>query len=166
MDIKQIQELIKLVSKSGIGELKITEGDFQITIKASTGNNRAITHTVASQVDPHAIEVSPEPPAQTVQPAKEATRPPQKDVTPPASENLIVIKSPMVGTFYRRPSPDKEPFVNVGDVIKPGDVLCVIEAMKLFNEIESEYSGKLVKILVDDSAPVEYDQPIFMIEPL
>lgn len=146
MDIKEIQELIKFVAKSGVSEVSIDRKDFKITIKAQ-GNAPAI---VNMQAAPMPIAAAPAP------------------VAPAANENanLITIKSPMIGTFYRSGSPDKPSFVNVGDKIGPGNVLCVIEAMKLFNEIESEVSGKIVKILVDNASPIEYDQPLFLVEPM
>lgn len=154
MDIKEIQELIKFVAKSGVSEVSIDRKDFKITIKAQ-GNAPAI---VNMQAAPMPIAAAP------VAPAAAAPAP----VAPAANENanLITIKSPMIGTFYRSGSPDKPSFVNVGDKIGPGNVLCVIEAMKLFNEIESEVSGKIVKILVDNASPIEYDQPLFLVEPM
>ncbi len=154
MDIKEIQELIKFVAKSGVSEVSIDRKDFKITIKAQ-GNAPAI---VNMQAAPMPIAAAPV--------AAAATAP--APVAPAANENanLITIKSPMIGTFYRSGSPDKPSFVNVGDKIGPGNVLCVIEAMKLFNEIESEVSGKIVKILVDNASPIEYDQPLFLVEPM
>jgi acetyl-CoA carboxylase biotin carboxyl carrier protein len=153
MDIKEIQELIKFVAKSGVSEVSIDRKDFKITIKAQ-GNAPAV---VNMQAAPMPMAAAPAPVAAAPAPA-----------APVASENanLITIKSPMIGTFYRSASPDKPAFVNVGDKIGPGNVLCVIEAMKLFNEIESEVSGKIVKILIDDASPIEYDQPLFLVEPM
>jgi len=155
MDIKQIQDLIKFVAKSGVNEVSIEEEDFKITIKT----NQAPTYVTATV--PTAPHVQP---AATVPaPAAEAPQP-----TAPKTEdtsNYVTIKSPMIGTFYRSPSPDKPVFVNVGDEITAGKVVCIVEAMKLFNEIESEVSGRIVKILVDDAQPVEYDQPLFLVEP-
>ncbi|GGC24567.1 acetyl-CoA carboxylase, biotin carboxyl carrier protein [Parapedobacter defluvii] len=155
MDIKQIQDLIKFVAKSGVNEVSIEEEDFKITIKT----NQAPTYVTATV--PTAPQVQP---AATVPaPAAEAPQP-----TAPKTEdtsNYVTIKSPMIGTFYRSPSPDKPVFVNVGDEITAGKVVCIVEAMKLFNEIESEVSGRIVKILVDDAQPVEYDQPLFLVEP-
>jgi len=157
MDIKEIQNLIKFVSKSGVAEVKYKTKDFEITIKSSNSENESIAYI------PQSV------PAQVVQ-APAATTPAPTPSAP--AENLaedeskfVAIKSPMIGTFYRKPSPDKPVFVNVGDTIKTGDSVCVIEAMKLFNEIESEISGKIVKILVDDATPVEYDQPLFLVDP-
>jgi acetyl-CoA carboxylase biotin carboxyl carrier protein len=166
MDYKQIQELIKLINKSNIGEVSIEENDFKITIKQKKEQ--------AVQQQPVAAPVFLQPQvAATPQPLPPPPQPTQVKETSTTSvetsaakqENLITIKSPMIGTFYKRPSPDKPSFVEPGDDITPGQVLCIIEAMKLFNEIESEVSGKVVKILVDDSSPVEYDQPLFLVEP-
>jgi len=159
MDIKQIQELIKFVSKSGVNEVSIEQEDFKITIKT----NQAPTYVTASI--PAALPAA----APAPQPAAVAAPAPQAEAPAPAmaeSSNLITIKSPMIGTFYRSSSPDKPVFVNVGDEIKAGQVICIIEAMKLFNEIESEVSGRIVKVLVDNAQPVEYDQPLFLVEPM
>jgi acetyl-CoA carboxylase biotin carboxyl carrier protein len=162
MDFKQIQELIKIVNKSNIGELTIEENEFKITIKQKEDQVQTILAA------PSAPYYAPQPQAPAALP--QAT--PQLSEGPaaaapaaPKADNLITIKSPMIGTFYRRPSPDKPVFLEVGDEIAPGKVVCIIEAMKLFNEIESEVSGKVVKILVDDASPVEYDQPLYLIEP-
>ncbi|MEI8280046.1 MAG: acetyl-CoA carboxylase biotin carboxyl carrier protein [Bacteroidota bacterium] len=163
MEFKQIQELIKVINKSNISELSIEEGEFKITIKQAhtTGETQYVT---VAQPMPQMQAMMPAPaPVQTAAaPAPAATAP-----SPAATSNdkLITIKSPMIGTFYRSPSPDKPSFVNVGDDVNPGDVLCIIEAMKLFNEIESEVKGKIVKVLVDEASPVEYDQPLFLVEP-
>lgn len=162
MEFKQIQELIKAINKSNISELSIEDGDFKITIKQenSVGEMQYVTVPAIPQAMPVMQPVAapqiaaPQPSAAAAQPA--AT---------PASDKLVTVKSPMIGTFYRSSAPDKPSFVNVGDDIKQGDVLCIIEAMKLFNEIESEVSGKIVKVLVDDASPVEYDQPLFLVEP-
>jgi acetyl-CoA carboxylase biotin carboxyl carrier protein len=160
MDYKQIQELIKLINKSNIGELSIEEKDFKILIK----QKKERQDVVAGQpvIQPPVIFQSPvavqaQPQQTVIQAAGEQTV--------AKADNLITIKSPMIGTFYKRPTPDKPNFVEVGDEIEPGDVVCIIEAMKLFNEIESEVSGKIVKVLVEDSSPVEYDQPLFLVEP-
>jgi acetyl-CoA carboxylase biotin carboxyl carrier protein len=160
MDFKQIQELIKIINKSNIGELSIEENDFKITIKQKEEK----TQTIVSA--PPATVYAPVPAPVIQPPASQSTA----TETAPATaaqktENLITIKSPMIGTFYRRSSPDKPPFAEVGDEITPGKVVCIIEAMKLFNEIESEVSGTILKILVDDASPVEYDQPLFLVEP-
>ena len=156
MDIKQIQDLIKFVAKSGVNEVSIEEEAFKITIKT----NQAPTYVTATVPTPTvqqpAVPVVSAAPAEAVQPAATKTE---------DTSNYVTIKSPMIGTFYRSPSPDKPVFVNVGDEISAGKVICIVEAMKLFNEIESEVSGKIVKILVDDAQPVEYDQPLFLVEP-
>ncbi|MCL6523854.1 MAG: acetyl-CoA carboxylase biotin carboxyl carrier protein [Thermoflavifilum sp.] len=163
MDFKQIQELIKLVSKSQISELSIEQENFKITIKQKdqTSQPAPIAQPAYPMATPTSIipttTVSATPPATT-----SATPPPPS----PKEENYLTIKSPMIGTFYRSPSPDKPPFVNVGDEVKPGQVVCIIEAMKLFNEIESEVSGRIVKVLVEDASPVEFDQPLFLVEPI
>jgi acetyl-CoA carboxylase biotin carboxyl carrier protein len=150
MDIKQIQELIRFVSKSGVNEVSIEQKDFKITIKTTLAHTTVTTHA--------ALPVAAAPAATPVAaPAPAAV---------PDTSHYITIKSPMIGTFYRSASPDKPLFVNVGDEIESGTVVCIIEAMKLFNEIESEVSGRIVKILVDNASPVEYDQPLFLVEPL
>jgi acetyl-CoA carboxylase biotin carboxyl carrier protein len=159
MDIKQIQDLIRFVSKSGVNEVSIEQNDFKITIKT----NQAPTYVTASlpaaeSAPAYAPAAAPIAPAAATVAANEA---PAADTS-----KLITVKSPMIGTFYRSSSPEKPMFVNVGDEIKPGSVLCIIEAMKLFNEIESEVSGRVVKILVDNASPVEYDQPLFLVEPV
>ncbi len=162
MDFKQIQELIRLINKSNIGELTIEEKGFKVSIKQKQDN---IQHVVAAPVYAAPAQAA-QAPAASAAPATQAS---PSDKQPKAAEavssNLITIKSPMIGTFYRRPSPDKPLFVEVGDEIAPGKVVCIIEAMKLFNEIESEIKGKVVKILADDASPVEYDQPLFLVEP-
>jgi acetyl-CoA carboxylase biotin carboxyl carrier protein len=159
MDIKEIQELIKFVAKSGVSEVSIDRKDFKITIKAQSNMQTIVNATI-----PAAPAVQALPAAAPVAPATSAAPAPAA----PAAEasNLITIKSPMIGTFYRSSSPDKPSFVNVGDEVKAGQVVCIIEAMKLFNEIESEISGKIVKVLVDNATPVEYDQPLFLVEPM
>jgi acetyl-CoA carboxylase biotin carboxyl carrier protein len=159
MDFKQIQELIKMINKSNIGELTVEQKDFRITIKQKEEN---ITQVVAAP-SAGAVTLAPQPVAiaQTAQtPVAEKAKPAEA----PAA-NLITIKSPMIGTFYRRSGPDIAAFVEPGDDIIPGKVVCIIEAMKLFNEIESEVKGKVVKVLVEDASPVEYDQPLFLVEP-
>ncbi|GAA4801649.1 acetyl-CoA carboxylase biotin carboxyl carrier protein [Litoribaculum gwangyangense] len=160
MDIKEIQNLIKFVAKSGASEVKLEMDDIKITIKTGTE-----TEGTAIQYAPVAAPV-PQQVAAPVAPVTEASSP-QKPAAPAASDDskYITIKSPIIGTFYRKPAPDKPLFVEVGQTISEGDVLCIIEAMKLFNEIESEVSGKIVKILVDDSSPVEFDQPLFLVDP-
>ena len=159
MQLKEIQNLIKFVAKSGASEVKLEMGDIKITIK--TGSDSEVVHQI-----PVAVQ-APQVIAPVIQ---QAAQPQIVQSTPPetiAEEDTkyITIKSPIIGTFYRKPAPDKPVFVEVGQNISEGDVLCVIEAMKLFNEIESEVSGKIVKVLVDDSTPVEFDQPLFLVDP-
>lgn len=162
MDFKQIQELIKMINKSNIGEVSIEEKGFKLTIKQK---EEPVQQVIAAPVHPQPIAALPVAPVAAPQPAAApAAEKPAKAAEAPAG-NSITIKSPMIGTFYRSPSPDKPSFVNVGDEIAPGKVVCIIEAMKLFNEIESEISGKIVKVLVEDASPVEYDQPLFLVEP-
>lgn len=163
MDIKDIQNLIKFVAKSGASEVKLEMEDVKITIKTGAENDRVETVYQAPPTVVHAAPAAvPTPaapaPAAPAEPAAEA--PAQTE-----SDKYITVKSPIIGTFYRKPSPDKPVFVEAGDTVSPGSVMCVIEAMKLFNEIESEVSGKIVKVLVDDSSPVEFDQPLFLIDP-
>lgn len=158
MDFKQIQELIKIVNKSNIGELSIEEKEFKITIKQKEDAVQTVVAAPQAVYAPQPVQAAPAAAPQASAPAAA----PKADVK---ADNLITIKSPMIGTFYRKSSPDKPSFVEVGDEVAPGKVVCIIEAMKLFNEIESEVSGKIVKILVDDASPVEYDQPLFLVEP-
>jgi acetyl-CoA carboxylase biotin carboxyl carrier protein len=158
MDFKQIQELIRLINKSNIGEITVEEKGFKITIKQK---QEAVQQILAAA--PVYAQQPVAAPAAAANTAAEKTKPAADNT---ASSNLITIKSPMIGTFYRRASPDKPLFVEVGDEITPGKVVCIIEAMKLFNEIESEISGKVVKVLVDDASPVEYDQPLYLVEPV
>lgn len=159
MDIKQIQELVKLVNKSNIGELSIEQENFKITIKQK---KEASQYANAPSVV-QALPQSALPPS--FAPADPAQHGKKEDETSAKAENYITIKSPMIGTFYRQAGPGKPIFVSVGDEVEPGKVVCIIEAMKLFNEIESEISGKIVKILVEDASPVEFDQPLFLVEP-
>ena len=159
MDLKEIQNLIKFVSNSGVAEVKLETGDIKITIRTTLeGNSPDITYVQQAPMQ-QAIA------APAVSAPVAAT--PATPAVPAADDNskYITIKSPMIGTFYRKPSPDKPVFVEVGSSIGKGDVLCVVEAMKLFNEIEAEISGKIVKILVDDMSPVEFDQPLFLVDP-
>ncbi|GAB3924402.1 acetyl-CoA carboxylase biotin carboxyl carrier protein [Mucilaginibacter myungsuensis] len=156
MDIKQIQDLIRFVSKSGVNEVAIEQENFKITIKT----NQEPTYVTAS------LPVAAPAPAAPQAVSVAADAPSLPAAAPVAdTSKYITVKSPMIGTFYRSASPEKPMFVNVGDEITSGSVLCIIEAMKLFNEIESEVSGRIVKILVDNSSPVEYDQPLFLVEP-
>jgi acetyl-CoA carboxylase biotin carboxyl carrier protein len=161
MDFKQIQELIKMINKSNIGEVSIEEKGFKLTIKQK---EEPVQQLIAApmQAQPLAMATAPMAAAQTS--AAAAAEKPAKAAEAPAG-NTVTIKSPMIGTFYRSASPDKPAFANVGDEVTPGKVVCIIEAMKLFNEIESEVSGKIIKVLVEDASPVEYDQPLFLIEP-
>ncbi len=164
MDYKQIQELIKTINKSNIGELSIEDKDFKITIK----QKKELTQQVVSmQPVSTAVPASQPVTSQQLTAPSVATPTPDLSVTTPTAktDNLITIKSPMIGTFYRKASPDKPSLVDVGDDVAPGKVVCIIEAMKLFNEIESEVSGKIVKVLVENASPVEYDQPLFIVEP-
>ena len=159
MDLKEIQNLIKFVSNSGVAEVKLETGDIKITIRTTLeGNSPDITYVQQAPMQQQMTQAAP---------VQQAFQAPVAVALQPAEEvsNLITIKSPIIGTFYRKPSPDKPMFTEVGSTIQKGDVLCVIEAMKLFNEIESEFSGKIVKILVDDMSPVEFDQPLFLVDP-
>ncbi len=160
MDFKQIQELIKMINKSNIGEFTFEQKDYKLTIKQKEEH---ITQVVSPATYAAPQAVAPQPAAASQPPVSEPGVP--KKEQPAAGANTITIKSPMIGTFYRRSSPDKPSFVEVGDEVAPGKVVCIIEAMKLFNEIESEVSGRVVKVLVDDASPVEYDQPLFLVEP-
>ncbi|GAB5556111.1 MAG: acetyl-CoA carboxylase biotin carboxyl carrier protein [Schleiferiaceae bacterium] len=161
MDLKEIQNLIKFVAKSGASEVSLETEDFKINIKTGSEGDAQVIHQMAAPV----VHAAPAPVAAAPAPAAAAPAAPAAPAAEEDDSKYITVKSPMIGTFYRKPSPDKPLFVNVGDEIKPGDVVCIIEAMKLFNEIESEVSGKIVKILVDDSTPVEYDQPLFLVDP-
>ena len=156
MKLKEIQNLIKFVAKSGANEVSLEMEDVKITIKTSSGSSPIVVQ------EPIVVPQQPVSPVAT--PTTNTIDP---TPVPPADDvsNLITITSPIIGTFYRKPSPDKPTFVEIGDTISEGTVLCVIEAMKLFNDIESEVSGKIVKILVDDSSPVEFDQPLFLVDP-
>lgn len=153
-----------MINKSNISEIHLEEGDFKLTIKQAQAAPETQLVTVQAAPIQHMPAAMPQV-AHT--PATVAAEPitPAAQAAPAQADNLITIKSPMIGTFYRSPAPDKPAFVNVGDEIRPGQVICIVEAMKLFNEIESEVSGKIVKVLVDDASPVEYDQPLFLIEP-
>jgi acetyl-CoA carboxylase biotin carboxyl carrier protein len=156
MNLNEIQDLIKFVAKSGVTEVEIEQKDFKITIKSEKQKADAPIYVQAT------APVAAPAPAAPVAPAAAPAAP-----APAASEDdkYIVVKSPMIGTFYRSAGPDKDAFVSVGQTINKGDTVCIIEAMKLFNEIESELSGKIVKVLVDDATPVEYDQPLFLVDP-
>ncbi len=176
MKLSDIQELIKFVAKSGVSEVELEDKDFKIVIKTppykrGKGNETETTTVIQQmpvgmpmqQMPVQQMPVQAQQPAPAPQPeAPAATKTEEKTED---TSKYVEIKSPMIGTFYRKPSPDKPPFVNVGDTVNEGDVVCIIEAMKLFNEIESEVSGKIVKVLVEDNSPVEYDQPLFLVDP-
>ncbi len=162
MDIKEIQSLIKFVAKSGASEVKLETDEIKITIRTgstSSGPEPTYVQQIPVPAQPVAQPAPPQPAPEAAGSAKEGAKADAED------SKYITIKSPIIGTFYRKPSPDKPAFVEVGDTIAQGDVLCVIEAMKLFNDIESEVSGRVVKVLVEDSSPVEFDQPLFLIDP-
>lgn len=175
LDIKEIQELIKFVAKSGVSEVDLEIGEMKISIKTPPKKGRGQVETVVQQIPvaaapsmaPVAVPAAPvaAAPAAPVAASSEPAETPAASTTESDDSKYITIKSPMIGTFYRKPSPDKDVFVNVGDEISSGSVVCVVEAMKLFNEIESEVSGKIVKVLVEDMSPVEYDQPLFLVDP-
>ena len=166
MNIKEVQDLIKFVAKSGVSEVEIEQKDFKITIKSEGKKKDKKDNEIYIQAPPQ--------PQHIITPSVVSSPSPQPKVvetnTPPDNQSgddskYLTIKSPMIGTFYRSSGPDKEPFVSVGDNIADGDTICIIEAMKLFNEIEAEVKGKIVKVLVDDATPVEYDQPLFLVDP-
>ncbi len=161
MDLKEIQNLIKFVANSGVAEVKLEMDDVKITIRTTLEGNVSETTYVQQMPAQPLIQQAVVP--QQIAPVAAST--PAAPAPAAENSNYITIKSPIIGTFYRKPTPDKPMFVEVGSTISKGDVLCVIEAMKLFNEIESEVSGKIVKILVDDMSPVEYDQPLFLVDP-
>ncbi|WP_395045548.1 acetyl-CoA carboxylase biotin carboxyl carrier protein [Flavobacterium sp.] len=161
MDLKEIQNLIKFVSNSGVAEVKLETGDIKITIRTTLeGNTPDITYVQQAPMQQTMNQATPAQQQVPVQPVVSAPV-----VVADETSKYVTIKSPMIGTFYRKPAPDKPAFAEVGTSISKGDVLCVVEAMKLFNEIESEISGKIVKILVDDMSPVEFDQPLFLVDP-
>ena len=155
MDFKQIQELIKMINKTNIGELTIEQKEFKITIKQKEEHVTQVVSNAAMQPAP--VYAAQPPAAVAVNTSPAAAEKP--------AANTITIKSPMIGTFYRKSTPDKPNLADVGSDIAPGSVVCIIEAMKLFNEIESEVKGKIIKVLVEDASPVEYDQPLFLVEP-
>lgn len=163
MDIKEIQSLIKFVARSGASEVKLEMEDIKITIRTGSAVANPET-TIVQQIPMASAPVVPNPIVAQENPVPAAAAPKKLDTEEDESK-YVTIKSPIIGTFYRKPSPDKPVFVEVGSDIKPGDVLCVIEAMKLFNDIEAEVYGKIVKVLVDDASPVEFDQPLFLIDP-
>lgn len=173
MKVSEIQELIKFVSKSGVSEVEIEDKDFKINIKTppyKRGGSNNAESAQQPQVVTQMIPAMPQAMPQQMAPAPAPAAPAAAAPAAPAAKadetaDYITIKSPMIGTFYRKPSPDKDEFVKVGDNIGEGDTVCVIEAMKLFNEIESEVTGKIMKVLVDDTTPVEFDQPLFLVDP-
>jgi acetyl-CoA carboxylase biotin carboxyl carrier protein len=168
LDLKEIQELIKFVAKSGASEVDLEIGDIKISIKTppKKGRGDALVETIVQQIP---VVASGMP--QMAMPAAPMTQAVSVEAAAPAApvadedSKYITIKSPMIGTFYRKPSPDKDAFASVGDDVSVGSIVCIVEAMKLFNEIESEVSGKIVKVLVDDMSPIEYDQPLFLVDP-
>ncbi|MCD8741945.1 acetyl-CoA carboxylase biotin carboxyl carrier protein [Mucilaginibacter roseus] len=162
MDIKQIQDLIRFVSKAGVNEVAIEQENFKITIK--TNQAPTIVNATIPTAQP-VISAAPAPVQVAAANVAEPVAAAAAAVSAADTSNYITIKSPMIGTFYRSAGPDKPLFVNVGDEVKAGTTVCIIEAMKLFNEIESEVSGRIVKVLVDNASPVEYDQPLFLVEP-
>lgn len=168
MNFHELQELIKLITKSNLTEFKFKDNDVEVQIKTDKYQKTAV-QTVVSAPQPVQMQVLPTAPqapaAVDATPATEKAAAPTQQPSAPQGANLIEIKSPIVGTFYRSSAPDKPPFIKVGDTVKQGDVVCIIEAMKLFNEIESEVSGIVVKVLVEDASPVEYDQVLFLVEP-
>lgn len=176
MTFQEIQELIKLLNKSNVAEFKMKDGEFQLSIRTSLYRETRATQVVSAPIPLTTAPVPVVTPAETTVPAAlSPATPPSKDTLPPPAEppapkapsekGYKEIKSPMVGTFYRSSSPEKPPFVEVGQTIKKGNVVCVIEAMKLFNEIEADFGGKIVKVMVDNAQPVEYDQVLFLVEP-
>jgi acetyl-CoA carboxylase biotin carboxyl carrier protein len=168
LDIKEIQELIKFVAKSGVSEVDLEMGEMKISIKTPPKKGRGQLETLVQQIPVATASTLAPVAVQTAPVAVQAVPTAETPAAPAANDNdsnYITIKSPMIGTFYRKPSPDKDAFVSIGDEVSSGSVVCVVEAMKLFNEIESEVSGKIVKVLVDDMSPVEYDQPLFLVDP-
>ena len=172
MNLRQIQELIKFVAKSGATEVDLEIGDVKLSIKSPPKGKAVIPEVIQNQYLPpiqtppvqvQQASIQSTPPVQSIEPVKEQISQDASAETQDES-NYITFKAPIIGTFYRRPSPEKDAFVSVGDTVSEGSVLCIIEAMKLFNEIESEVSGKIVKVLVDDMSPVEYNQPLFLID--
>ena len=164
MNFKQIQQLIKFVARTGVSEVNIENSNIKINIKGNTNDSdqtQIVQQPVVSPIQPiQPVPAVQQPVAQEPQLVESVKTPESND-----DSNYYTIKSPIIGTFYRKPSPDKDNFVEIGDQISEGQTLCVIEAMKLFNEIEADISGKIVKVLVDDSNPVEFDQPLFLVEP-
>jgi acetyl-CoA carboxylase biotin carboxyl carrier protein len=160
MDLKEIQNLIKFVSNTGVAEVKLETGDVKITIRTTIeGNTPEVTYVQQAPMQQVPMQQTAAAPVAQSAPAAPAV------IAADENSKYVTIKSPMIGTFYRKPAPDKPTFVEVGSTVNKGDVLCVVEAMKLFNEIESEISGRIIKVLVDDMSPVEFDQPLFLVDP-
>ena len=162
MDFKQIQELIKMINKSNIGEVSIEEKGFKLTIKQK---EEPVQQLIAAPIQAQPVAALTATPQAVSQSSSAAAAEKSSKAAEAPAGNTVTIKSPMIGTFYRSASPDKPSFVNVGDEVEPGKVVCIIEAMKLFNEIESEVKGRIIKVLAEDASPVEYDQPLFLVEP-
>jgi acetyl-CoA carboxylase biotin carboxyl carrier protein len=162
MDFKQIQELIKMINKSNIGEVSIEEKGFKLTIKQK---EEPVQQLIAAPIQAQPVAALTATPQAVSQPSSAAAAEKSSKAAEAPAGNTVTIKSPMIGTFYRSASPDKPSFVSVGDEVEPGKVVCIIEAMKLFNEIESEVKGRIIKVLAEDASPVEYDQPLFLVEP-
>ena len=169
MNFKEIQDLIKLINKTNLSEFKLKDGEFEMTIRTDEYQKMKATPPTQQVISvPAAMPPTYAPPATPVEAAAPASKPAPAPVVAEEkveNNNYLEVKSPIVGTFYRSSSPEKPPYVKVGDTIEVGSVVCIVEAMKLFNEIESEISGKVVKILLEDSSPVEYDQPLFLVDP-
>lgn len=173
MNFKEIQDLIKLINKTNLSEFKMKDGEFELTIRTDEYHKSKVNPTTQQVISvPAAIPPTYVPPVSGVSDAPPAAIPQAEEASAPApasakedSNNYVEIKSPIVGTFYRSPSPEKPPYIKVGDRIEAGSVVCIVEAMKLFNEIESEIGGTIVKVLIEDSSPVEYDQPLFLVDP-
>ena len=169
MKLQDIQDLIKMVSRLGVTEVEIEQKDFKLTIKSEGKRKKGVEHetTVIQTPIPMGIPQVQMPQAIATQsaPAPEPVSATVETEKAEESDKYVTVKSPMIGTFYRASAPDKDAFINVGDPIKPGKVICIVEAMKLFNEIEAEISGSIVKVLIDDASPVEYDQPLFLVDP-
>lgn len=169
MDLKEIKELIKLVNQSEVGLLQLEKDDFKIKIihKDCYSKNQGqapVMYTPQAYGNP--VSVPTNPIAKEEAPQSTESSAPKVEDNAASNGNYVTVHSPMIGTFYRSPGPDKDPYVKVGDTVSKGDVLCVIEAMKLFNEIECETTGKIIKVLIDNASPVEYDQPLFLIDPI
>jgi len=167
MKFQEIQDLIKMVSRLGVTKVEIEQKDFKLTIKSESKKKKGSEHETTYIQTPMPMGMP-----QVQMPAIPAQQPTAAQAAPEAAsakedenDKYVTVKSPMIGTFYRASSPDKDAFINVGDTIKPGKVICIVEAMKLFNEIEAEVSGTIVKVLLDDASPVEYDQPLFLVDP-